>query len=449
MEEKENKNPEKPNQKVMRLEAKIKDLTNSKQAAIDNKLPQEEIDKIQQEIDATQHRIDMSLGKVEKTIKPRKDILEEKYNEYNSKYGNASKEEMQEKLDNLEKELEGKKAALENCDNEEKREKIQASIAKAEQEKNNVSGYIKNRQKIDKIRNYKQQLNGKLEVFKSRKQELEDTISNKQKDIKVYHTHLKTKDEEYKEVVKNLNDPKYTENLDQNQYNELCLKKEKLEKDKQDMLKGLAKVEEEIRNSKAELKEAEHKIETLLRGISKCNLAWKSLFTDKTWDEIHARALDGRYIRVTTNGKKQEKDKDKDQDKDQDNGEDNSLAEYKLSFMQKLRKIKNTFIKIGHKIVNFIWQDEEYDENFGEWLDEDLKGPTKPVKKEKQEKTAKKEEKVEKVEEEKSTDMSRDAFIEALREIVENDKSVKEQAYIEKHKAKAKTNVKEEQKERE
>ena len=39
------------------------------------------------------------------------------------------------------------------------------------------------------------------------------------------------------------------------------------------------------------------KLEKIAVAISKCNLAWKSLFNNKTWEQIQAKSLDGRFTR--------------------------------------------------------------------------------------------------------------------------------------------------------
>ncbi len=44
-------------------------------------------------------------------------------------------------------------------------------------------------------------------------------------------------------------------------------------------------------------KDLEHKIDTLNTEIAKCDFAWKNLFANKTWDEIEAKSMDGRFTK--------------------------------------------------------------------------------------------------------------------------------------------------------
>ena len=44
-------------------------------------------------------------------------------------------------------------------------------------------------------------------------------------------------------------------------------------------------------------KDLGHRIDTLNTEIAKCDLAWKNLFANKTWDEIEAKSMDGRFTK--------------------------------------------------------------------------------------------------------------------------------------------------------
>lgn len=57
-------------------------------------------------------------------------------------------------------------------------------------------------------------------------------------------------------------------------------------------------------------KDLEHKIDTLNTEIAKCDFAWKNLFANKTWDEIEAKSMDGRFTKKEEKAKQEEPEKE-------------------------------------------------------------------------------------------------------------------------------------------
>ena len=77
----------------------------------------------------------------------RKDKIETKYAEYKLKFAGKTDEEMQNSIKNLELQIEEKTANLKKEDKMEEKEKLEAIIAKMKQERDNMSGYNKNKDK--------------------------------------------------------------------------------------------------------------------------------------------------------------------------------------------------------------------------------------------------------------------------------------------------------------
>lgn len=343
-------------------------------------------------------------------MKKRRDILEQKYNEYNSRYAGKSKEEMEQTIKNLSDQITEKNNLLKKTKNKEEKERIQTIINKIEKEKVNMSGYNKNKDKIEKIRNYKSRLNEKLVPLKQEKADLEKSLNSFIESEKY--------DLQYIDGI--LNDNEKSKNLTNEQYNNLVIEKQEIDAEKQ-----------KIQNK---IDQVQKRIESISMATSKCDMAWRSLFTDKNWDEINLRAIkDKKYIRnkAKTNNindidnkktvNKEEIENSPKQIKvnentiEQENSEEKSLTRIN-EFEQKhpiLFKIINKIKQVGSSIKEFFSNDS---------LEEEKKEVV-----------------------ENSSKEDRDAFIEELRRHIENDKSDKEKEYIEKHKQKVK---KQEQQER-
>lgn len=80
---------------------------------------------------------------------------------------------------------------------------------------------------------------------------------------------------------------------------ELRDEKAKIDKEK-------AGINSQITSLKNTNKDLGHRIDTLNTEIAKCDLAWKNLFANKTWDEIEAKSMDGRFIKKEEKAKQEE-----------------------------------------------------------------------------------------------------------------------------------------------
>lgn len=228
-----------------------------------------------------------------------RDKLEEMYQEIDSKYSKLSENEIKEliavgearaegsneEVDKLKETIKTKEQLIAALMDKESSPRIQKAIADAEMELKeaqgklteherqqnlfkkgqvNLKAYSKNKAQIQQIRAVKANMEKKLPAEIKKRDESEAKI--------------KTAETELKEVLKILSDEKLTMNMMGDEYNNLQIKKEGLEKE-------LKEQTEIYKKSKERILELEAK-------IGKCDLAWKTLFTGKTWDDIQRRALD-------------------------------------------------------------------------------------------------------------------------------------------------------------
>ena len=228
-----------------------------------------------------------------------RDKLEEMYQEIDSKYSKLSENEIKEliavgearaegsneEVDKLKETIKTKEQLIAALMDKESSPRIQKAIADAEMELKeaqgklteherqqnlfkkgqvNLKAYSKNKAQIQQIRAVKANMEKKLPAEIKKRDESEAKI--------------KTAETELKEVLKILSDEKLTMNMMGDEYNNLQIKKEGLEKE-------LKEQTEINKKSKERILELEAK-------IGKCDLAWKTLFTGKTWDDIQRRALD-------------------------------------------------------------------------------------------------------------------------------------------------------------
>ena len=83
-------------------------------------------------------------------------------------------------------------------------------------------------------------------------------------------------------------------------------KLDELEAKKSDIDEKKAGIKAKIDSLKNANKDLEHKIDTLNTEIAKCDFAWKNLFANKTWDEIEAKSMDGRFTKKEEKAKQEE-----------------------------------------------------------------------------------------------------------------------------------------------
>ena len=321
----------------------------------------------------------------------KKRALDKAYEEIDAKYKDISEEYMKKEMETLKKEITGKEKALENLDGE-AREKMKKDLEKKNNRLKNLEGYSKNKTQISKIIDYR----GRLEA------KLANVIAVKDDSKKAYAEAKK----EFVEASKLLKDENKTMEMDQNEYNDLLTKKENAEK--------------EMKSQKEIFEKAQAKAKDLEAKIGKCNLAWRTLFTNKTWDDIQLRAKQtkGRFTRK----------KDEEIIEEPIEIEDKEIKEQigknvrKIQEEQKEKKNLPAKVTTWTKIKNFFKSiPAKIKEKFGK---EDVMEEEKPTK-------------------QKSTKQQKVDFLDALRQNVDVDyreavKKAKEQKYIDQHKAKSK-----------
>lgn len=294
----------------------------------------------------------------------KKRALDKAYEEIDAKYKDMSEEDMKKEMETLKKEITGKEKALENLDGE-AREKMKKDLEKKNNRLKNLEGYSKNKTQISKIIDYR----GRLEASKL------------------------------------LKDENKTMEMDQNEYNDLLTKKENAEK--------------EMKSQKEIFEKAQAKAKDLEAKIGKCNLAWRTLFTNKTWDDIQLRAKQtkGRFTRR----------KDEEIIEEPIEIEDKEIKEQigknvrKIQEEQKEEKNLPAKVTTWSKIKSFFKSiPAKIKEKFGK---EDVMEEEKPTR-------------------QKSTKQQKDDFLEGLRQNVDVDyreavKKAKEQKYIDQHKSKS------------
>lgn len=216
--------------------------------------------------------------------KKRVNKLEENYKRFSrmepnelSEYRSGLDDELKEiemQIVNKEKELEGRQAQIDITTDPNKKDVLSAQKETADQEKadleamknkklkeiRGIEDWAKNKGKIEKVMSYKDRLDEKCKLLK--------------KDVKSLGKDIRAKQKEEVAIDKQL---RKSEELTNNEYNDLMRRKEELER--------------EIEKEQKEMAEAEKKIVALTGSVSKCDLVWKNLMMGKSWDEIHVKAV--------------------------------------------------------------------------------------------------------------------------------------------------------------
>ena len=384
--------------------------------------------------------------------KRKNDKLETMYQNIDLKFKDASEEEIREEIargnlqieennneiEKLKETIKTKQQlieALEGKDESETSPRIQKAIEDASKEleeaqnklkdyelkileikngETNLISYSKNKNQIKQIRTFKESIAKKLPV------EIAKRDDSKAK--------MEAAEESLRDANAKLANEKLTMEMDQYEYNALLEQKAQAEKD--------VKEQTEI------YKKAKDRILELQTKIGKCDLAWKTLFTGKSWDEIQRRALDPntkftRHIDEDTklnrkSGIKEDKlinniaktvDEVRNEQEDQITNDENAALPVPTSKHQRWEKFKNFFKNAGRKLKElFVGEEPEQEEV-------DI-SEMKNIPQEK-----------------------RDQFLEELRRHVDKEygkeiRDQKEAMYTEQHKAKAKESEPQEKDER-
>lgn len=384
--------------------------------------------------------------------KRKNDKLETMYQNIDLKFKDASEEEIREEIargnlqieennneiEKLKETIKTKQQlieALEGKDESETSPRIQKAIEDASKEleeaqnklkdyelkileikngETNLISYSKNKNQIKQIRTFKESIAKKLPV------EIAKRDDSKAK--------MEAAEESLRDANAKLANEKLTMEMDQYEYNALLEQKAQAEKD--------VKEQTEI------YKKAKDRILELQTKIGKCDLAWKTLFTGKSWDEIQRRALDPntkftRHIDEDTklnrkSGIKEDKlinniaktvDEVRNEQEDQITNDENADLPVPTSKHPRWEKFKNFFKNAGRKLKElFVGEEPEQEEV-------DI-SEMKNIPQEK-----------------------RDQFLEELRRHVDKEygkeiRDQKETMYTEQHKAKAKESEPQEKDER-
>lgn len=184
--------------------------------------------------------------------------------------------------------------ALENAKKERDEKK-----PKLEKKLNRVQGFEKNKAQIERIKQIKNDLGNK-------KIHLEYEVSYNENAISELEGQLTEIDEDVntKSVIAELEKMQKSDvkNFDVDDIKKL----DELEAKKSDIDEKKAGIKAKIDSLKNANKDLEHKIDTLNTEIAKCDFAWKNLFANKTWDEIEAKSMDGRFKKKEEKAKQEE-----------------------------------------------------------------------------------------------------------------------------------------------
>lgn len=341
-----------------------------------------EIEKLKETIKTKQQLIEVLEGKDESETSPR----------------------IQKAIEDASKELEEAQNKL-KC--------YELKISKIKNGENNLIAYSKNKNQIKQIRTFKENIAKKLPV------EIAKRDDSKAK--------METAEESLRDAKAKLANEKLTMEMDQYEYNALLEQK--------------AQAEKEVKEQTEIYIKAKDRILELQTKIGKCDLAWKTLFTGKSWDEIQRRALNPntkftRHIDEDTKlNRKSSRQENKlinniaktvdevRNEEDQITNDENADLPVPTSKHPRWEKFKNFFKNAGRKLKElFVGEEPEQEEV-------DI-SEMKNIPQEK-----------------------RDQFLEELRRHVDKEygkeiKNQKEVMYAEQHKAKAKESEPQEKDER-
>lgn len=341
------------------------------------------------------------IEKLKETIKTKQQLIEA----LEGKDESETSPRIQKAIEDASKELEEAQNKLKD---------YELKISEIKNGETNLIAYSKNKNQIKQIRTFKESIAKKLPV------EIAKRDDSKAK--------MEAAEESLRDANAKLANEKLTMEMDQYEYNALLEQKAQAEKD--------VKEQTEI------YKKAKDRILELQTKIGKCDLAWKTLFTGKSWDEIQRRALDPntkftRHIDEDTklnrkSGIKEDKlinniaktvDEVRNEQEDQITNDENADLPVPTSKHPRWEKFKNFFKNAGRKLKElFVGEEPEQEEV-------DI-SEMKNIPQEK-----------------------RDQFLEELRRHVDKEygkeiRDQKEAMYAEQHKAKAKESEPQEKDER-
>ena len=205
------------------------------------------------------------------------------------------------------------------ADKTEKREKLNAALeeAKAEKEKvvkksERLQGFSKNKVAIQRIIAYRDKFIAQETALKEQKAKNEQEIASKDEEIENIEANKNNTKQEISYIDIELQKidlelghiGEINREEDATREIELSQRRNDLEAEKAKKIKEIETYEKQqgtLKQQKSMLEkkneDIDKKLEKIAVAISKCNLAWKSLFNNKTWEQIQAKSLDGRFTR--------------------------------------------------------------------------------------------------------------------------------------------------------
>lgn len=216
--------------------------------------------------DASETEIQRGINSVETRLQKLRGDMETKKGEM------ANKQQLVQLLEGKLKENPNSKGLLKQIETSKKEiatiqkaiDKKQSEIDKAEKRKMNLQGYKNHKQEITRILKAKEQLKVSLKTQIGKRDEAKAQLANARKMLE--------------EVNKKLINEKVTMEMTNAEYNDLLRKRDELPKQIQKLGEAQRHAEQRIRNLQAK--------------IGKCDLAWRTLFVDKDWDEIKRRSTE-------------------------------------------------------------------------------------------------------------------------------------------------------------
>ena len=246
--------------------------------------------------------------------------LEKDYMELSTMSGEDlanEKENVIKELENVNAKINGLTEKLAKTTADDKTENLKENLenAKAEAAKMNkklarIEGISKNSKAIERIIKYRDNFIKQETALKQQKADNEKKIDSIDEEMK---NNAKSKEgierqKEFIEIKLQQNEIELAHIAKLNDMglvareNELNLAKKELEDEKAKAdaeIENINSKQENLAKSKTELENKnfaiDAKLSKIAKEVSKCNLAWKCLFNNETWEQIHAKSLDGRY----------------------------------------------------------------------------------------------------------------------------------------------------------
>lgn len=210
--------------------------------------------------------------------------LEEQLEEFK----NMTEEDLNKKLESNKKEIDNRLKGIYNISGklenqpegekdsklEAKREQYSKETKKLDKDTRKIEGYLKNKDKIEKIRKIQEKYNKKgMEIAKEKN---------------LLNSKIKLLEEKVNSVQKKLEEN--SSEVTNPEYNEMMLNKQEIEQLKQ----KIEQYNKQLANYKS--------------AVSKCDLTWKALLYNESWEDIHKKAVERNKENIKLTGPKKQLD---------------------------------------------------------------------------------------------------------------------------------------------